>query len=69
MYWQQPEQLKDTRIMASNSLGSSTAVEKHIGQLETIATSFVVPVLVLFLRPRRLIGLGCLGGRIRICAS
>jgi hypothetical protein len=35
--------------MASNPLGSSTAVEKHVDQMETISTSFVVPVLVVLL--------------------
>jgi hypothetical protein len=35
--------------MASNLLGSSTAVEKHVDQMETIETTFVVPVLVVLL--------------------
>jgi hypothetical protein len=35
--------------LANNSLGSSTAVEKHVDQLEILATTFVVPVLVVLL--------------------
>jgi hypothetical protein len=36
-------------VVTDNALGSSTAVEKQVDQMETLATTFVVPILIVLL--------------------